>query len=736
MLRYINNISITVKIATSFLLIFLSFVLLTNYFLNSLIENKEMTQSISSLSLISAKIMNINREVSEIQRLVSVYGLGGAKSILDKINKSYEILKLDLEEVSNEIRSEKKSKLIQSLIKVINSYGENLSSLEERYEYKQRYIKEILPELYLKGSELINENIKVKNTESDLTQIRSYWIETNFSALRFLYTRDYKLKKQTFVALDHMRALAGNNKKIMTLLDEFENIFEASVQANRIYLSLVNVVMSGAAIEFTTLSQLLREESLKNLKLLLQKSEEDYNKSKQYSLIILFSTFPLIILIGVLFKLDIADNIKAVANTFIKFIEEDFNASIPGLSRKDEIGQLAKAADQFKKVSVEMKDAKAKAEHLANSKTEFLANMSHEIRTPMNGILGMVTLLKDSDINDSQMDMINTIDSCGSGLLSILNDVLDISKIEAGKITLENRPFELRKYLKEVIFLFSEKASEKSIELEYHVEGELVSNFIGDITRIKQILINLVSNAIKFTKTGKVSLIVSGRIVDDQNVELTFMVKDTGVGIKKENLDKLFQAFTQADSSITREFGGTGLGLSISRQLAQIMGGDITVESEYGKGSKFRFIINLIPTEKKDVESKDKIETLNFSSFDILLVEDNIVNVKVFSSLLRKVGLTCKVANNGKEAIEFIRKEKFDLVFMDVQMPVMDGVTATKAIRLFDKHTPIIALTANAFDDDKKKCLDAGMNNFLSKPVKLDNIVKIIKMTYQNRPSQ
>lgn len=722
--RIVDNISISTKMAASFFMLFTLFVIVINYFYNSLVDSKKISESIIKLSKTSSNVLIINREVSEIQRLVGIYGLNGSQSILEKIKTTHKGLKEKLELVSSEALSQQGKLHLSSLVKVINSYGNNISSLEERYISKEKYIKETLPFLYKEGLELINGIIRLKPKDKTLTQIKSLWVEANFSAIRYLNTRSYKLKAQTLSAIKKMKT--SKQVEVNDLAGNFNDIFDKAVQANRIYLSLVNVVMSGEAIEFTTLSNLLRDETTKTLKRLKENSIKDFEQIKKNSIITLLVTFPLIIFIGFFYKFDIVNNIKAVTETFNSLIMGNFSSQIPGIHREDEIGKLAQAANEFKRISLEMNEAKAKAEHLANSKSEFLANMSHEIRTPMNGILGMVSLMKDSELNEAQMEMLETIDSSGQGLLSILNDILDISKVEAGKIAIENIPFELKKNLKEVILMFSEKAAEKAIELKYTINEEINSNLLGDITRIKQILINLISNAIKFTQSGHVHLNTTFEKMGDKDVIVHFEVEDTGIGVKEENIDSLFNAFTQADSSITRKYGGTGLGLSISKQLANIMDGDITVTSTYGKGSTFKLSIKLSLTDKKPIKESEKIKALNLPDLKILIVEDNLVNIKVFTSILKKININYKVANNGEEAIEQVSKDKFDIIFMDMQMPIMDGVTATKKIRDLKHDTPIIALTANAFEEDKQKCFDAGMNDFLSKPVKISSIRNMI----------
>lgn len=721
--KYFNNISISSKIAISVLIIFVLFLILVKSYFDSLAQARKLNDEVLELTSLTSKILNIDRQLSRIQQLVTVYGGNGSDSILDKINNNFNHLSLRLEQVGKSIMGKSNEERFKSLTKVIASYGDNIAVLEKIYNEREKYIEDVLPELYERGLGSISLNANDKK----ILLFRLLWGEANFTAVQYLLNRNYKHKRQTNNIVSQLKALELKNDKYLILIKEFENSFKQAVQANRIYLSLVNVVMSGEAIEFTTLSELMRKDGLAELDKIQNLARQEYENTRKRILIILSITLPLVLLVGIYFSIDIAYNIRSVAQTFIHFINGNLQSSIPGLSRGDEIGQLARSADAFRKMSIETQEAKSKAEMLAKSKSEFLANMSHEIRTPMNGILGMVTLLKSSKMNQGQMDMINTIDSCGNGLLNILNDVLDISKIESGKINLENRPFILKESVMEVILLFTEKASEKNIDLNYFFKNQTSANFYGDSTRIKQILINLVSNAIKFTDRGQVTLGVEVIDYDEKFADINFAIKDTGIGISEQNIEKLFQAFSQADSSITRKYGGTGLGLSISKQLAIILGGDISVQSELGKGSNFVFSVRLPKTIEKADRNIYQFEDFNHLDLKILLVEDNLVNVRVFTSLLKRMGLSCVVAHDGLEALGLVENNSFDLIFMDIQMPLMDGVTATKEIRTRKIETPIIALTANAFDEDKKRCSDAGMNDFLTKPINLKELSRVLK---------
>lgn len=387
--------------------------------------------------------------------------------------------------------------------------------------------------------------------------------------------------------------------------------------------------------------------------------------------------------------------------------------------------------------------ARDKAEIAAKTKSEFLANMSHEIRTPMNGVLGMASLLSKTNLDVKQREMLDIINSCGNGLLTVLNDILDFSKIEAGKMDIEKKPFHLKKCVEESAFLLSSKASQKYIELSYGIENGLPEFFLGDVTRIKQILVNFISNAVKFTNEGEVDIKISSRKIDNNRYQIKFTVRDSGIGISEKNKEKLFKAFSQADTSITRSFGGTGLGLVISAKLASYMGGLVYVDSELGKGSIFTLEIPLEATTGvlNQVENRQRKYGERFGQeypLKILVVEDNMMNQRIATMMLKKLGYTCELASNGAVAIDLISKGGFDFVFMDMQMPVMDGVTATKKIvESYGIERPIIvAMTANVLQEDREKCFSAGMDEFITKPISIEKLGNIIVDLYPSKLSK
>ncbi len=386
---------------------------------------------------------------------------------------------------------------------------------------------------------------------------------------------------------------------------------------------------------------------------------------------------------------------------------------------------------------LKLQSQKIKAENDSKSKSIFLAKMSHEIRTPMNGIIGTVGLLKDTTLSNNQLDFLDIINVSGNSLMSIINDILDISKIEAGKIELENEYFNISIMISDIIKMLGYKAAEKRLVFRKKINNDIPRIVKGDIVRLKQVLINLTNNAIKFTKHGNVTIEIEKLQQKDKKLKLKFKVVDTGIGISEKGRKKLFQEFSQTDASISRKYGGSGLGLLISKKFIELMGGKIFVESKEGKGSVFWFVLEMEigkekplgqPIDKKVITKKSK------KKLSVLIVEDNIINQKVTMANLRQLGHDVEIAENGQIAVEMFESGEYDLILMDIQMPVMDGYEATQEIRKYEEKNnisdkiKIVAITANAMKEDRSKCISAGMNDYITKPIKQDELQRVLKI--------
>lgn len=511
----------------------------------------------------------------------------------------------------------------------------------------------------------------------------------------------YEMDEQSYAAIDTLEALSAT-------LQENEKTFAASLglattqRDQRIPFAIGGFIIFVALLWTWTVFTLV-----KPLRRLSSEAEHALTSDQKFSL-------------------------KQQGPREVKTLNSTFTSLVSSLETK-----VAKRTVQFKQAAEEAKAAD-------KAKSEFLASMSHEIRTPMNGIIGMNDLLLDHDLNDECREYAEIIQSSADSLLVLIDQILDFSKIEANQLELETATFDLRKTLEEATILFTPNAQSKNLDLFYELPATAPTYLTGDRHRLKQIISNLVSNAIKFTETGTIRITATPAKENKANVTYEFHVIDTGIGISEQSRKKLFKSFTQADSSTTRKYGGTGLGLAISKNLVQLMGGKIGLESQPNQGSDFHFTITFprstepssstqilslpkgnTPNPKPqtvDPQSTPKTKHPELNKTAVLLVDDNSTNLAVASALLKRFNIEPAIATDGQEAIDASKLQHFDLILMDCMMPGTDGYQATLAIRADsanpNQKTPIVALTANALAGDREHCLESGMNDYLTKPLR------------------
>ncbi len=528
----------------------------------------------------------------------------------------------------------------------------------------------------------------------------------SFRAYKIATENKYtSVRQQSLKLLSDLYLISNNLQEAYNYLKIFDDLKD-SIAQREAQRKLVNLEFSN---EFQRRDREMS--SMKSENQLKQLTIENQSRKNTFLLVITTAIFVLLVVIFFAFRLQ-RKSLK---------ILQDRNKVIDENNKKIEISMKM------------LEDAKEEAEKNARIKSEFLSIMSHELRTPMNAVLGMTQVIMEENPRKDQLENLETIKISAQNLLDIINDILDYNRLESGKIFLEHKDFSLKNLMAKLFRIFSYSMKQKGLTLNFNYDSSLGESFIGDEIRLGEIITNLIGNAIKFTDSGAITVDIK-KIGNKPNTSLIrFSVKDTGIGISQQNITNIFDSFTQEKTDTTRKYGGTGLGLSIVKKLLELMSGRIFVESKVGEGSKFYFEIELENSEKKFEQVIKEPESapnkINLSK--ILIVEDNTVNQLVMKKMLKNTGIEIDIADNGKIGFEKVLQNKYDLVFMDLLMPEMDGYEATREIRNFNKDIPIVALTADVMKGVEAKTKEAGMNNYLTKPVKKDELLKILSL-YSN----
>lgn len=786
-LRKMIQLGIVQSIGLGFALLMVILLVVTAFHLAGFKQFNEYFLTYQKASDLARTMISLDKELSELQRQILAFSRTDKANNIEQVKEKHQKIINDINSViekSSAYNGADLGKLHNIMLAVVN-LADKIDNLQTQQKFREEIIYVQLDGIFLE----LNQNVEdlfnfTADHQDDATVVENLWMlrndlmNVNILSGRYFYKHESAIKSKVLLSLNSaqervkkLNAMSNNqiNKEqippILNKITQAKNIFAQAVQADRNYSFLINVVLAGETAEISVLSDTLRLESLGRLQAVITSTDQQINYLQQ---IAIFSSF-----IGTIFAIAIALQIsrnirkplQSITTTFSQLAKGENLSEIPGAERSDEIGRLASAADIFRQTNVrtqqllvqtedfsmklqqrevDLKLAVQKAEAANLAKSQFLANMSHELRTPMNAILGMLSLLEKTGLNAKQAGYTEKTSSAAKLLLSILNDILDLSKAEAGKMDLYPIDFNLDHLIDDITGILSNYIGNKPVELLFDIGADVPRYLFADPIRLQQILINLGGNALKFTEHGSVVISIHQQAITPDQVKLAFKIQDTGIGIAAEHQEKIFSGFTQAEGSITRRFGGTGLGLAISKTLVELMGGTLSLQSTVGIGSLFSFSIDFSLLSESRIAALKLNQRLTaeaqlcgrLEGLRILLVEDNLINQKIAVELLEAEGAKIALANNGQEALDFLqqnprpdRKANVDVILMDLQMPVMDGITATQKIRadLQLSEVPIIAMTANAMASDKEACIRAGMNEHVGKPFNVQDLIHVIR---------
>jgi signal transduction histidine kinase/DNA-binding response OmpR family regulator/HPt (histidine-containing phosphotransfer) domain-containing protein len=714
-----------------------------------LVSQNNLTQLSKNISITSnlakqvALVLQIEKDLIDLQRHVFIYKHQPSLSLINNFNLLIQKIENDLFNLEKFELSDDVVNMLDRMKKHLKDYQSNFESVvdgrNERYKlYRDKLKSDFNHAQLLMKTKLDAKAVSFKGSIS-FSEVNNHLIKAESLTYQYLFEPDYELIEAVKLELNkvtdaidtHNISIPSLDERLTTLVQDFNRL----TQITRGYVFLVNVVMAGSANEFLYLTQSISQDALNRQAMSEKQIALQMKQSKSRNDLITALSVALVILVAGFLMSRVLLPIKKITQVFNQLSQGKDIEQIPGSDRSDEIGHLARAANVFSSKNKQTNDLLDKSrvmnESLANlteqaqqaslAKGEFLASMSHEIRTPMNGVVGMLGLLSRSGLNEKQSHYTRLAKQSADALLVVIDDILDFSKIEAGKLNIEKISFNLPKLLQEFVQTYALLSEQKKIELILDTTQIDQKMVIGDPGRIRQILNNLIGNAFKFTEQGEI--IIRAKLTKQtDSLKLSVSITDTGIGIAKDKVDSLFHQFTQADSSTTREYGGTGLGLSISKRLCELMNGKISVKSQLGKGSCFRFTLELNPT----IESVTEIPKVDLEDCNVLIVDDSENNRKVLSEQLKLWGADVVEAISGKHALEILDDsgEKITVAIIDMTMPKMDGEELGRLIRNDRRfvNLPMIIMTSVSQRGDAKRFADIGYNAYFPKPTAMNDL--------------
>ncbi|MFT5692563.1 MAG: signal transduction histidine kinase/CheY-like chemotaxis protein [Oceanicoccus sp.] len=771
--------TISRRIIFSFMLLLIVNLSVTAYNIVGLNDIREQFKKFRQVSSNTNLMLKIDKNVSELQRYILIFSHTENKSTISQLNSLYQVLVADIRHLKNANSNENESqgKLLQQMQTGADQFGEKIERLKTERDYRDELVDVKLSTIFKSINDALASLFPIvgaqKNHENleKLLQAQSKISNAEVFGGRYFTTHKSELAKeivsridqaiqiiQTTQDLQKTDSFSSRMSQVNQLLTQSKKTFRKAVQADRNYLFLVNVVIAGESAELSMLADRLKSE-------FLQEQNELYSLTEIYIALIqkiAFYTALLAIFLAVVIAFItgriISKPLQSITDTFGDLAKGKVITAVPGTTRTDEIGRLAKAANVFRetnaqtqvllsqaeKVTEELEKAAIRAQEANVAKSQFLASMSHEIRTPMNGVIGMLHLLNKEPLSNQQKHYAHLAKSSADSLLILIDDILDMSKIEAGKLDIYVIEFDIHGVFTDLAAAMAPRIHDKGLEFILDIDDIRNTMVLGDPGRIRQILTNLLGNAFKFTQQGEIVLRASLNDIhgDPNNYQLCCDIIDTGIGIKNEKTGGLFQSFTQADSSTTRQHGGTGLGLSIVKQLCQLMGGDVTATSEFGRGSQFRFNIKLGCSES----ILDTAPSIDMTGIPMLIVDDNNTNIEVLSGLLRQKGIQVTACSSGSECLNVLEKSyretgqcAFRIAILDMQMPNMDGAELAKLIRERpnNDHMDMIMMTSMDAPSDGQYYTKLGFSTYFHKPVIVQDLYSTLSriLTERETPS-